>query len=120
MNDAEEFLRSYGSTEFTHSERLLPLLREGGVKVEHSDGLPCSHYEEIYRVRARLNARSDRPHAADLSAQCNALADELAKSPAEPCRLWLFREPGNIFCVFEMVRSRRIVGSFRFHNGRTA
>jgi len=115
VNHSEEFLLRYGNARFPHAEQLLPLLRSDSAKVErHNELLPCSHYESIYRVRTRIVARSGKPDAFELSAQCAAFADTLAESPDEPCRLWLFRVPGYIFSVFEMTTSQRIAGCFHF------
>jgi hypothetical protein len=115
VNHSEEFLLRYGNAWFPHAEQLLPLLRSDSAKVErHGELLPCSHYESIYRVRTRIVARSGKPDAFELSAQCAAFADTLAESPDEPGRLWLFRVRGYIFSVFEMTTSQRIAGCFHF------
>ena len=119
VKHSEEFLRRYGSAQFPHAEQLLPLLRSDSAKVErHGELLPCSHYESIYRIRTNIVARSGKPDAIELSAQCAAFADTLAGSPNEPCRLWMFRAGGYTFSVFEMTTSQRIAGCFYFPDER--
>ena len=41
------------------------------------------------------------------------IADDLASSPDEPCRLWMFRGRTACFSAFEMEESKRIAGCLK-------
>ena len=49
----------------------------------------------------------------DMHTEFSLIADTLAESPDEPCRLWIFRGGSASFSVFEMEHSERIAGCLR-------
>jgi hypothetical protein len=115
VNEATEFLETFGTADFAHAEELLPLIRERAfVRILRSDtSLPCRHYADIYRERAHLLDAYRHEGDSDLYREFIALVAELSQTPEAPCSLWSFRGRSSCFTAFEASEPQRIAGCFK-------
>ena len=116
MNIEEQFIERHKDSEFRLKDELFAKLSSGECVLDYNpegqqSSLPCSHFLHIYRRRAEHLRRFDAPHAQRLREDALALCEELAKTPDEICRLWVFSlPPYSDYTVFEGAESGRILG----------
>jgi hypothetical protein len=106
MNLQQEFVDKYSNQTFPHAEQLFSALSEMESKITVSPPkhLPCRHYEEIYRFRARRAEKRSKKNSRDLYKDMVYLYETLARTPDEGCCLWIFHFPnGQNFAAFEVV-----------------
>ena len=114
-DDLKEFLATYRGAIFPNSEELFRDIEQNSffTIMRYPGTQPCREIAQVYRERA-IMAAPDSPYSdGDLHEEFSRIADALATSPEEPCRLWVFRGRTACFSAFEMEHSRRIAGCLR-------
>lgn len=114
-DDLKEFFETYRGATFPNSDELFRGIEQNSFStmMRHPGTQPCREIAQVYRERA-IKAAPDSPFSdGGLHEEFSRIADTLATSPEEPCRLWVFRERTACFSVFEMEHSKWIAGCLR-------
>lgn len=114
-DDLKEFFETYRGATFPNSEELFRGIEQNSFSTttRYPGTQPCREIAQVYRERAIMVA-PDSPYSnGDLHEEFSRIADTLATSPEEPCRLWVFRGRTACFSAFEMEHSKRIAGCLR-------
>ena len=114
-HDLKEFLETYWGATFPNSEELFRGIEQNAFStaIRHQGTQPCREIAQVYRERAIMVAPDSSYSDGDLHEEFSRIADTLATSPEEPCRLWVFRGRTAYFSVFEMEHTKRIAGCLR-------
>ena len=100
-------MKKYGGSEFPHARELLPLLQSGAATVQTLE-FECGLAKDAFdRTMERIRLKWP---TAQLPARLESIDERFNANPHEQCRMWRFQVAGNVFWVFEMVRSKQIAG----------
>ena len=114
MNDANEFLQTFGNASTADARELLRLIRQGAfARVLKQEGSwPSHHITAIYRKR--VEALSERQqHGSPLYREYVALLDDLARTPEADCHLWSFESVNVTYAVVTVSSPQRIAGCMK-------
>jgi len=121
-DNLNEFVQMYREATFPNSEELFRGIDQDSFTtvVRNPGTQPSCEIAQVYRERA-IMAAPDSPYAdADMHEEFSRIADTLATSPDEPCRLWMFRGRTACFSALEMEHSQRIAGCLRRETASSA
>ncbi len=114
-DDLKEFFETYRGATFPNSEELFRGIEQNSFSttMRYPGTQPCREIAQVYRERAIMVAPDSPNSDGDLHEEFSRIADILATSPEEPCRLWVFRGRTACFSAFEMEHTKRIAGCLR-------
>ena len=121
--ELEIFIARYRGKSFPFSNEIFRGIEEYEFPriLRYPTTQPCREIAEVYRNRAIMTDADSGYTDNALHEEFSQIADKLAESPDEPCRLWIFQGKAVYFSVFEMEHSECIGGCLkREHHQMTA
>ena len=113
--ELEIFIARYRGKSFPFSNELFRGIEENEFPriLRYPGTQPCREIAEVYRNRAIMTDADSGYTDNALHEEFSQIADTLAESPDEPCRLWMFQGKAVCFSVFEMEHSECIGGCLK-------